>query len=257
MINIEKDIIHNKNYNAILEDAPVMQIINMLDNNIAVETIFMFIECDYGVNKICRLESYKSKKIQTILDVLLFHLKAYHEFDDITNKFYSLAELVLLLIQYNAKCARDLPYNQLIADYNIDSKYLSDVKLAHQDGLDTYKIVFEYLSIDNFRFKYLRILKQNNANHLNQNFNIMLNILLTNRNYSDPFDANNFIQLYDNVFGLEYKFENDFNIKQLLINYNLTFLYQSCELYPLYKKITELLSSIAKLTKAKLREVEF
>lgn len=253
------EIINNKNYNGDLEDKPVLKIMNMLDNNIAVETILMFIECDYGINKLCRSYSYDLKKMQTILDELLLYMESYHEFDDIDDKFYNLAELVLLLIKLGAKCARDLSYSKLIQDFNFDINYRdkNNVLLVHHDGLDTYEYIFKCMSVDLYRFKYFRYLKDNNPNYLHNKFHILFDIILSNRNYCDPYNANQIVNSYDNIFGLDYKFTKEMTLKELILNKNLMLLYQQTELYELYKRITQLLLAINQLKKNKLKEVVF
>ena len=67
-----------RNYNPELESDPLSKIQSYINHKFEPETIYQFIVCDYGINKVCRAYSLKMNKLQTILDELLFHLEAYH-----------------------------------------------------------------------------------------------------------------------------------------------------------------------------------
>ncbi len=242
------EIIDNKNYNGQLEEIPVVRIMDMINNNINTDTIISFIKCDYGINKISRSFSYREKKLQTILDEMLFILETYHEYDDMDDRFDKISKFVILLIKNGAKCARDLDYNILIDDYNIDQYYNNkkDVILIHKDNINTYDYTFKYLSFDYSRFEYIKYLKKIDPEFINKNIEKYLEVIICDRHYYNTFDAEKIIKYYDNALGLNYKINNEFTFHEYLVNKNIMMMYQCTELYELYGRIMKLLSELHK-----------
>jgi len=227
---------------------PCKSIMDMIDRSVPVELIYMTIEYEYGFNHICATHSKLANKIQTILDELLINLEAYHEFDDIDDKFYDLCELVLMLIRSNAKCARDLTHRDII---DLRDNYNEMNLLAPIDGIDSFEYIFKCLSMDIQRFKYLHILKFYHPEYLNRYLGKYIDIILTNRNYCDEFNPILIIQRYDEIFGIDSTCINGLTLIQILTQKKLSFMYQVTELYELYKRIIAIISAAQLLIRSK------
>lgn len=234
------------NYELQLEHyAPCVQIINMIDRQVPTELIYMTIECDFGVNYLCKSQDSNMPQMVTILDDLLLTLEAYHEFDDIDDKFYSLAELVLLMVRSGAKCARDLTHIDLIhLDNHLD---LYD----QYDEIDSFNHIFRCLSIDSQRFKYLHILKHNHPQYLEQALEDLIDIILQNRNFCDEFNPQMIAQYYDQIFGINSPCINGSTLMQILTQKNLNLMRQVTELHELYKRIIALIAAVRIVAKDK------
>lgn len=227
---------------------PCAAIMDMIYRQIPVELIYMTIEQEYGLNHICIKHSNLAQKNQTILDELLITLEAFHEFDDIDDIFYDMAELVLMMLRGNAKCARDLTYGEVI---DLRSKYGSINILAAVDSIDSFEYIFKCLSIDTYRFKYLYILKFYHAEYLNKYLDKYIDILINDRNYCDEFNPNLIAQRYDELFGIDSACIDGLTLIQALNTRKLSFMYQVTELYDLYKRINALLNAAQLIIKSK------
>lgn len=191
---------------------------NMIDNQTPIESIYLTIECEFGVNNL--------HSGSTILDELLLKLESYHEFDDTDDQFYSLAELVLLMIRGGAKCARDL---------------------ANNNCVDSFEYIFKCMSIDSYRFEYLSILKHTQPQYINQALDRLINIILSDRNYSNEFDPQAIARYYHNIFQIDTPCIGGLTLLQTLSQKNLNLMSQVTELHELYKRIISLSSAVRKL----------
>ena len=227
---------------------PCKSIMDMIDRSVPTELIYMTIEYEYGFNHICTTHSQLAHKTQTILDELLLNLEAYHEFDDIDDKFYDLADLVLMLVRSNAKCARDLTHADII-DLRDDHDEIN--LLAPVDGVDSFEYIFKCLSMDVQRFRYLYILKFYHPEYLCQHLDKYIDIILTNRNYCDEFNPVLIIQRYDEIFGIDSTCIDGLSLMQALTQKKLSFMYQVTELYELYKRICALISAAQLLIRSR------
>jgi hypothetical protein len=233
-----------------MESNPCAKIISLIEQKTEPELIYQFIVCDYGINKVCRVYSLKMGKLQTILDELLFHLDSYHEYDTVDDKFYDIATIVLLMINNKAKCAGELSYSSLIADYNQDYTYASnlDTNLVPETGVDYHEYIFKCLSVDMLRFDYLNLLKQTNKPYLNTNLYRLINIMVVDRNYSDAYSPRHIAEKYQQIIGINSINCNNMTLIQSLIyENNLSMLYQINEGHLLYKRINALIVELKKL----------
>lgn len=239
-----------RNYNPELESNPFSKIQLYIDNNFASELIYQFIVCEYTINKVCRAYSLKMNKPQTILDELLFQLEAYHEYDEIDDKFYAIADIVLLMVNNGGKCAGQLSYSDMIMDYNRDPAYFTnpDSNLVQETGVDYIEYIFKCLSVDMLRFDYLNLLKQTNKPYLNINLYKLINLMVVDRNYSDEYNPRYIAEKYQCIIGLNsINCDNMTLIQSLIYQNNLPLLYQIGECHLLYKRINGLIAELKKL----------
>lgn len=190
----------------------------LIDNQTPIESIYLIIECEFGVNNL--------HNGYTILDELLLKLESYHEFDDIDDQFYSLAELVLLMIRGGAKCA---------------------IQLANTNCIDLFEYIFKCMSIDSYRFEYLSVLKHTQQQYVDQYLGQLIDIILCDRNYSNEFDPQAIAQYYHDIFGIDTPCINGLALLQVLSQKNLNFMSQVNELHELYKRIISLSAAVRKL----------
>lgn len=239
-----------RDYDPEMESNPFSKIQSYIKNKFAPESIYQFIVCDYGINKVCRAYSLKMNKPQTILDELLFHLEAYHEYDDIDDTFYVIADIVLLMVNNGGKCAGQLSYSNMITDYNRDPAYASNsnTNLVQETGVDYIEYIFKCLSIDMLRFDYLNLLKQTNKPYLNTNLYKLINLMVVDRNYSDSYNPRYIAEKYQHIIGLSsINCDNMTLIQSLIYQNNLPMLYQINEGHLLYKRNNALIIELKKL----------
>lgn len=239
-----------RNYNPELESDPLSKIQLYINHKFEPESIYQSIVCDYGINKVCRAYSLKMNKLQTILDELLFHLEAYHEYDELDDTFYVLAEIVLLMVNNGGKCAGQLSYSDMIADYNSDPVYANnpDTNLVKETGVDYIEYIFKCLSVDMLRFDYLNLLKQTNKPYLNTNLYNLINLMVVDRNYSDAYNPRYIAEKYQQIIGLSsINCDNMTLIQSLIYQNNLPLIYQIGECNLLYKRINGLIIELKKL----------
>jgi hypothetical protein len=214
-------------------------ITSMIANQTPIEIIYSTIECEFGVNCIYNVEQSGDMRgsARTILDDLLLSLEAYHEYDEIDDTFYTLAELVLLMIRGGAKCSRDL------------ISLREHPALIDRTGVvDSFQYIFKCMSVDALRFKYLHILKHTQPQYLDRSLGQLINIILINRNYCDPFDPHMIAQQYNNIFGITAPCIDGHTLLQELVQKN-PILSQLTELRELYKRVIALIAAVRLISK--------
>lgn len=195
-----------------------VRIMSMLDNQTPIESIYLTIECEFGVNNL--------HMGSTILDELLLKLESYHEFDDIDDQFYSIAELVLLMIRGGAKCARDLANNKCV---------------------NSFEYIFKCMSIDSYRFEYLSVLKHTQPQYIDQTLDQLIDIILCDRNYSNEFDPQAIAKYYHDIFQIDTPCIKGLTLLQVLTQKNLNLMSQVTELHELYKRTIALTNAVRNL----------
>lgn len=239
----------NQEYNTEMESNPCSRLLSLIYDKLPAELIYQFIVCEYGINKVCREFSLNMKKPQTILDELLFQLEMYHEHDEIDDTFYEIATIVLLMVNNGGKCAGQLSYSDMVADYNRDPIFASnpDTNLVKETNVDYIEYIFKCLSIDRLRFDYLNLLKQTNKPYINANLYKLINTMIVDRNYSDEYNPRYIAEKYQDIFGINSIICDNMTLAEsLLYQNNLPLLYQINEGHLIYKRVSGLIQELNK-----------